>query len=101
MTFYASVITLATIADVAGGIYVIYQLFHGEGAADEAKCEKDQAAINADFTHFACNASFKTLRTIVIVLWVAFWIFTICACPSLSRARACVFVGARVLTMRV
>ncbi|KAH9849650.1 hypothetical protein C2E23DRAFT_888130 [Lenzites betulinus] len=80
VTFYASVITLATIADVAGGIYVIYQLFHGEGAADEAKCEKDQAAISADFTHFACNASFKTLRTIVIVLWVAFWIFTIYGC---------------------
>ncbi|KAI0826968.1 hypothetical protein BC628DRAFT_1409816 [Trametes gibbosa] len=81
VTFYASVITLATVADIAAGIYVIYQLFHGEGASDVSKCEANAGdGVNKDFTHFACNASFKTARVVVVVVYVLFWLFTIYGC---------------------
>lgn len=76
---YAGAITFATVLDIAAGIYVIYQLFHGEGASDISKCEANAGTgVNKDFTSFACNASFKTARVVVVVIYALFWLFSIC-----------------------
>ncbi|KAL1941589.1 hypothetical protein VTO73DRAFT_7028 [Trametes versicolor] len=78
---YAGAITFATVLDIAAGIYVIYQLFHGEGASDISKCEANAGTgVNKDFTSFACNASFKTARVVVVVIYALFWLFSIYGC---------------------
>ncbi|KAI9067785.1 hypothetical protein FKP32DRAFT_1609244 [Trametes sanguinea] len=78
---YAGSIAAATVADIAIGIYVIYQLFHGEAASDVNKCVANAGdGVNKDFAHFACSGSFKVGRVIVIVLYVIFWIITIYGC---------------------
>ncbi|KAI0635041.1 hypothetical protein C8Q77DRAFT_1054565 [Trametes polyzona] len=78
---YAGAITFATVADIAVGIYVIWQLFHGEGATDVSKCEANAGdGVNKDFTHFACNASFKAARVVVVVIYVLFWLISIYGC---------------------
>ena len=76
---------LATVVEIASGIYVIYQLFHGEGASDVSKCEQNAGdGINEQFTHFACSSSFKVGRAIVVVIYVLFWLFIICECARRS-----------------
>ncbi|KAI0674190.1 hypothetical protein C8Q78DRAFT_967188 [Trametes maxima] len=83
VSLYAGAITFATVLDIAAGIFVIFQLFHGAGASDISKCEQDAAnrgQVNTDFTHFACNTGFKTGRVIVVVIYVLFWLFQIYGC---------------------
>ena len=70
---YASVLTGVTVLDVVGGIYFIFQLFHGKTDAEIEKCQANLQAdapegTNVDFTNWACSASFKTGRVIVVVL---------------------------------
>ncbi|KAJ2978676.1 hypothetical protein NUW54_g11251 [Trametes sanguinea] len=84
---YAGSIAAATVADIAIGIYVIYQLFHGEAASDVNKCVANAGdGVNKDFAHFACSGSFKVGRVIVIVLYVIFWIITIYGCHIAFQA---------------
>ncbi|KAI0659066.1 hypothetical protein C8Q70DRAFT_933823 [Cubamyces menziesii] len=81
VSLYAGAITLATVVEIASGIYVIYQLFHGEGASDVSKCEQNAGdGVNEQFTHFACSSSFKVGRAIVVVIYVLFWLFIIYGC---------------------
>ncbi|KAI8986832.1 hypothetical protein BD414DRAFT_416241 [Trametes punicea] len=81
VSLYAGSITLGTVANIAVGVFAMYQLFHGEGAAEVSKCEADAGdGVNQDFTHFACNESFKIARTIYVVLSVLFWLIEIYGC---------------------
>ncbi|KAI0746637.1 hypothetical protein C8Q80DRAFT_1271502 [Daedaleopsis nitida] len=85
---YATTITTMTIMSIISGIYLIFNLFHGETDAQIKKCEDDVAngtANEQEFTQWACSASFKTGRVIVVVLYVIFWLVEICAYDSLSR----------------
>ncbi|CDO74391.1 hypothetical protein BN946_scf184392.g2 [Trametes cinnabarina] len=78
---YAGAIAAATAVDIAVGIYVIFQLYHGEGASDVNKCVANAGdGVNADFAHWACSGSFKVGRVIVVVLYVLFWLVTIYGC---------------------
>ena len=93
VSLYAGAITLATVVEIASGIYVIYQLFHGEGASDVSKCEQNAGdGVNEQFTHFACSSSFKVGRAIVVVIYVLFWLFIICECARLSSLHHCAVV---------
>ncbi|KAI0360803.1 hypothetical protein OH77DRAFT_1493188 [Trametes cingulata] len=81
VSLYAGAITFATVLDIVVGIFGIFQLFHGEGASQISKCEANAGkGVNQDFTNFACNASFKTARVIVVVLAVIFWLIAIYGC---------------------
>ena len=86
VALYASAITFVTVLDVVGGIYVIYQLFHGAGDEQVQKCIDDAKNGVPDVNHWVCDEGFKVGRTILVVLYVLFWLVEICACtcfPSL------------------
>ena len=83
---YASVLTGVTVLDIVGGIYFIFQLFHGYGDEQIKKCQAqaDQGAPGTvDAEHWACSAGFKTGRTIVVVVYVIWWLIEICESPRL------------------
>ena len=78
---YASVLMGVTVLDVVGGIYFIFQLFHGYGDEQIKKCQAqaDQGAPGTvDAEHWACSAGFKTGRTVVVVVYVIWWLIEIC-----------------------
>ena len=70
---YFGTITAVTLLDIIAGCYLIFQLFHGKTDAEIEKCQANLQAdapegTNVDFTNWACSASFKTGRVIVVVL---------------------------------
>ncbi|KAI0777562.1 hypothetical protein BD413DRAFT_468134 [Trametes elegans] len=81
--FYAGTITAVTVANVAIGIFAIYQLFHGAGASQVGRCEQDAArggVLDGQFADFACDTGFKAGRTVVVVVCVVFWLVIIYGC---------------------
>ncbi|KAI0708083.1 hypothetical protein C8T65DRAFT_830075 [Cerioporus squamosus] len=80
---YATVLTGVTVLDIIGGIYFIVQLFHGYGDEQIAKCQAqaDQGAQGTvDVEHWACSAGFKAGRTVVVVVYVIWWLIEIYGC---------------------
>ena len=78
VALYASAITFVTVVNVVSGIYVIYQLFHGAGDAQVQKCINDAQNGVQQVNHFVCDEGFKIGRTILVVIYVLFWLIEIC-----------------------
>ncbi len=94
---YASTITFTTVLSIAAGIFFIYNLYHAGGEEQIKKCEAN--AENAqdpldpqstDVNHWVCQTGFATGRTVVVVVYVLFWLIEICACtrPMLAIERS-------------
>ncbi|RDX41616.1 hypothetical protein OH76DRAFT_187663 [Lentinus brumalis] len=83
VAIYATVLTGVTVLDIIGGIYLIVQLFHGYGDDQVKKCQ-DQADKGAqgtvDVEHWACSEGFKVGRTILVVVYVIWWLIEIYGC---------------------
>lgn len=77
---YFGTITAVTVLDIIGGCYLIFQLFNAETDEKIKECEdRIQGGAN-DVSSWACQASFKTGRVIVVVLYVIFWLIAIYGC---------------------
>nr|VWO94003.1 Protein kinase domain-containing protein [Ganoderma boninense] len=87
---YASTITFTTVLSIATGIFFIYSLYHAGGEEQVRKCEQNaqnaqdpsdpnfQQTTSVD--NWVCQTGFATGRTIVVVVYVIFWLIEIYGC---------------------
>ena len=103
---YFAAITFVTVVEIIAGSYLIFQLFAGKTDEQIKECEArvadsvndnlpagvsangEVASGTNDFTNWACSASFKTGRIIVVVLYVIFWLIAICKSPLILHPYA-------------
>ncbi|KAI1798327.1 hypothetical protein LXA43DRAFT_1056500 [Ganoderma leucocontextum] len=84
---YASAITFTTVLSIASGIFFIYNLYHAGGDEQIKKCEENaqnpqdpQDPQSVDVSHWVCQTGFATGRTVVVVVYVVFWLIEIYGC---------------------
>lgn len=89
VSLYASTITFTTVLSIATGIFFIWNLYHAGGEDQIKKCEQNAQnaqdpsdpnfAQNTNVDNWVCQTGFATGRTVVVVVYVVFWLIQICA----------------------
>ncbi|PIL27408.1 hypothetical protein GSI_10556 [Ganoderma sinense ZZ0214-1] len=90
VSLYGGTITFTTVLSIATGIFFIWNLFHAGGEEQVKKCEQNaqnaqdpsdpnfQQSTTVD--NWVCQTGFATGRTVVVVVYVIFWLIQIYGC---------------------